>query len=75
MSAQKLWLACLSLRNAIELGNIGGFKRNLLVQQKGTGLTVGPGGIVQAGISCFGPLFGGPTDSGERSITTSFLAF
>lgn len=32
-----------------ELGNIGGFKRNLLAQQKGTGLTVGPGGIVQGG--------------------------
>jgi hypothetical protein len=32
-----------------ELGNIGGFKRNLLAQQRGTGLVIGPGGIVQGG--------------------------
>jgi len=32
-----------------ELGKIGGFKRNLLAQRKGTGLTIGPGGIVLGG--------------------------
>jgi len=32
-----------------QLGEIGGFKRNLLAQQRGTGLVIGPGGIVQGG--------------------------
>jgi len=43
-SMEKLLGAAMS-----QLGEIGGFKRNLLAQQKGTGLVIGPGGMVQGG--------------------------